>query len=332
MPKPVNMQFSQVAPNQAFTSQPLTNHSLAYFQDAEDFIATKVLPVFEVPKGDRTGDIYSYGKSALRIVDSQRATGWAYNKINLEVEKTGIYRLEDYGLSGEVLLEDVRFAETPIDAEIDITETITQKLMLDQEKKVADSLSSTSVITQNVTLVGNDQWSAYTTSNPFEDIQAAISSVKQNSTKIPNTLILAYNTFETLQYHPLVLSTFPWAAVITKQMVADKLGAIFGFDNVFIGKTQYTDSNLGAASQPNSYVWDKVAIVAYVEKTPRLKTRTLGWTFTDPSMWNVESWPVDTLGDHAIRRRVNSLVIVNMWYDQVIVDATCAYLIKDAIA
>lgn len=324
--------MTYVQPNQAYTSKPLTNHSLGYFQDAGDFIATKLLPIFPVPAGERTGDIYTYGKEALRIVDTERGIWGGYNKINLRVEKSGIYRLDDYGLSGEVLDEDLRFAENPVNPEIDMTETITQKLMIDMEKKAADSLTSTGVVTQNVTLSGADQWNEYTTSDPFADIQLGITTVRTATGKIPNTLMLSWDTFQTLLYHPFVLASFPGAVIITKEMLEQKLAMIFGFQEVIVGKALYNSSNMGNATQTLANIWSKVALVCYIEKTPQLKTQTLGWTFTDKSTWNVEARPKSTLGEESIRRRVNSMIIVSMMYDQVLINVACAYLIKNAIA
>lgn len=193
--------------NKAYTSKPLTNFSLGYFQNADAFIATKVFPLF--PVKERTADIYSYGKDALRIVDTQRAIGGAYNKINLEVSKTAMYRLDDYGLAADVLEEDLKFSEAPIDAEIDTTETLTQKLMLDMEAKLADVVTDPAIITQNTQLSGTSQRDDYTNSTPLEDLQTARADVFDNSTKEPNTLILGWNVLNILIGHPDIRGQFP---------------------------------------------------------------------------------------------------------------------------
>lgn len=198
-----------VLPSNARTDKALTNFSLGYFQDAASYIATKVLPVFKVPETEKAGDVYSYGKDALRIVDTAKATYGQYNKVNLRVEKVAAFNLKNYGLTGEVFEEDIKFAEKPIDARIDTTQTIVEKLMLDMEQKLAAVVTNPSVITQNVALAGADQWDEYQTSDPFADIRAAVIAVKSTSTKRPNTLILGWDVFMTLSDHPLVRAQFP---------------------------------------------------------------------------------------------------------------------------
>lgn len=321
-----------VLPSQARTDKALTNFSLGYFQDASIFIATKILPVFKVPETEKAGDVYSYGKDALRIVDTAKATYGQYNKVNLRVEKTAAFNLKNYGLTGEVFEEDVKFAESPINARIDSTETIVQKLMLDMEQKLAIVATNPSVITQNVALAGADQWDEYQTSDPFADIRAAVIAVKAGSSKRPNTLILGWDVFMTLTDHPLVRAQFPWAQEITKDMLEKKIGTIFGFKNVYIGEAQYNDSNLGATTQDLEFIWSKVAIVAYIESAPKLKSRTLGWTFTSYAARRVRRMSGPSIGIRHQEEDLEDVITVNMRYDQVIVDADCAYLIYDVIA
>jgi hypothetical protein len=138
--------------SKAYTSVALTNYSLAIFNDAADFIATKILPIFPVQK--TAGKVFKYGKDALRIVDTKRATYGSYNKVNLMVEQTSLFYLEDYGLYDEISDEDIENAEAAIDPEMDTTDALTQKLMLDMEKKVADVVTDPAIITNNVALVG----------------------------------------------------------------------------------------------------------------------------------------------------------------------------------
>lgn len=109
------------------------------------------------------------------------------------------------------------------------------------------------------------------------------------------------------------------------------MGQILGFENVLVGKAKRNNSNKNAASQPFANIWGDVAIVAYIEQSPKLKTRTLGRTFSDKSARNVERYAKNTLGENAIRSKVYSMIMVNMYYDQVVVDTECAHLIYDVL-
>lgn len=193
--------------SKAYTSVALTNYSVGYFNNAEDFIATKILPVFPVQKV--SGKVFQYGKEALRIVDTNRGTYGSYNKVNLRVEQSSLYFLEDYGLYDEIFDEDIEDAEAAIDPEIDATEYLTQKLMLDMEKKVADAVTNPAVITNNVALTGADKWSALSTSDPLSDIETGRASVFDLTGKQPNTIILSWSVLYKLKIHPSIKNMFP---------------------------------------------------------------------------------------------------------------------------
>lgn len=80
--------------SKAYLNQLLTNISIAYMTNATDFIASKVAPFLKVEKD--TGEIFNYGKQALRITEDARAIGGAYNKVRFDVQKNTHYQLKDY--------------------------------------------------------------------------------------------------------------------------------------------------------------------------------------------------------------------------------------------
>ena len=53
-------------------------------------------------------------------------------------------------------------------------------------------------------------------------------------------------------------------------MVVQAMGELLGFEKVLVGKVKQNENNLDSATQTLSNVWDDVAIVAYIETTPRL--------------------------------------------------------------
>lgn len=77
--------------------------------------------------------------------------------------------------------------------------------------------------TQTASLTGSALWSNYTTSNPFLDLQSAIDTVSQNSTIIPNTVVM----------NPLT-----WRYFVASQQVQRTLFA----RNISIG--EITDSDI----------------------------------------------------------------------------------------
>jgi hypothetical protein len=149
--------------------------------------------------------------------------------------------------------------------------------------------------------------------------------------KEANTLILGRDVLYVLSNHPMVRNRFPGAPKITAQMVIDSIGALFGFDQVLVGKVKYNNSNIGSSSQPLAAIWNDIAVVAYIETSPRKKSTTLGWTFAKQANWRVQRAGKAQIGKEALTNNIYSLVVVNMYYDQVLVDTDCAYLISDIL-
>jgi len=317
--------------HKARTSMPLTKASLAYMNKVEDFIWFKVAP--KVMVKSKSGKIYDYGKDALRIVDTAKATNGRYNKMNLTVSKTDHFYLNKYGLTGDVLEDDVEEAEAPINAEQDTSEVILHKLLLDGEKKIADSLRSTSVITQNVTLTGTSKWSDYTNgvSDPVDDIRTAVDTVRAATGLVPNTLILGYAAMETLKFHPNMKAYFPGAAQITGDMLKSAIGRLFNIKNLIVGSAVYTDTNLGAADEALTDVWGDDVIVAYIEQKPKLKSQTLCATYMRKTAVQTLKLGAKDIGERAATEEVYSMIIQKTEYDQVVVNKNCGYLIKDCV-
>ena len=316
----------------ARTSLPLTNMSLAYMNKLEDFLWFKVAPAVTVKA--KSGSIYEYGKDALRITDTAKATNGRYNKINLSVSKSDHYYLESYGLFADVLEQDVENAEAPINAEMDTAQMLLQKVMLDGEKKLADSIFSGSVITQNTTLTTTAQWSDYTTgvSNPITNINTGINTIRSATGKLANTLVFGYRAWETFKFHPKILAMFPGAPEITKDMLESAAKRIFGIKNVYVGAAVHTDTNLGAATETMSDLWTDSCLVAYIEETPTLKSRTLCVTYVRKAKVQTVVVGKSAIGERAELEEVYSIIGQKIEYDQVIVDAACGYLIIDVNA
>jgi len=310
-----------------FTSTPLTNVSNAYSN--KDYISELVAPIVPVVKD--TGRIYSYAADNLRIVNTYRSEGSKPNIVETTVSSAAHYVLEEHTLGEYISKEVLENAEKPIKPRIDVTEALTDRIWVDKEKALADVVTSTSSITSgNTTLSGTSQWNDYSNSDPIANIRTAITSVKANSSMVPNTFIIAWNVMQTLIYHPDIVSLFPNAAVITADMVASKLGSLFGLKKVMVGSAMYNNANKGATDNV-AEIWDKDCLIAYIEDSPSLKSRTLARTYTKGTRRQVELAPMNSGSLEQLQRKADYIQVTDK-YDQVLVDQATAYLIEAAIA
>lgn len=305
-----------------YVSPTLTKISLAY-RNAE-YIAEKLLPVVPVIKD--TAKIATYGMDNLRIEESLRAQGSGANEVNHSVTIGDHYILKDHALKEFVTKEEYDNADSPIQPEIDATENLTDRMQVIKEKELADTMSNTSIITQNVTLSGTDQWSDFTNSDPFDDIKTGMEAVRTGSGKLPNTIVMSYGVMMTLMIHPDVIARLVNVTVVTSDMVINALKLAFpNIVNVWIGSAQYNSGAEGVADTLTD-IWGKHFWVGYVEPRPTLKSRSLGFTYQAVGQ-NRQVKKLDYDQD-----REGRFIRVNDKYDQKIVDNKCFYLIKNAIA
>lgn len=312
-----------------YTSEPLTGVSLKYKNETDGFIADKISPIVPVVKD--SAKIYTYGAESLRLVNTIRSVGGKPNTVDISYTSADHYSLEDHVL-GDFLPEEIEEnADRPLNPRIDTTEALTDILMIAKEKALADSLQSASIITQNITLAGGDQWSDYTNSDPLDDIKTGIKAVRAGSLKVPNTLIIAWDTMLTLQFHPAIKDMFPGAQAITSEMIRAGIGRMFPYiKNVVVGMVAYNNTNKATALSVGE-IWTKTAIVAYIEPNPTLRSRSLSFTYQKKAPRMVEVLEKGQGGLETVQRK-STYIQVSDKYDQVIVDNKCAYLIAGAIA
>lgn len=294
----------------------LSNVSIRYTNDV--FIADEVFPTVKVAK--QTGKYYVYDKSNLRIDKTNRAAGSGANEVDFGVSPSGTFSCDDHALKGFVADEIQDQADAALNPLVDETETITEKLLLDRENKLATSLADTAVMTQNTTLSGTSQWSDYSNSSPVNDIRTARTTIHQNTFKKPNTLILGKQVFDQLTEHPEIIERIKYSqlGVVTAELLA----RIFQVEKVLIGEA---GANTAVEGQTDSlsYVWGKHAIVAYISPKVSIKMVTLGLTFTYGER-QVKRWRDEDREGTYVRVGKDN-------YDQKVVAAQAGYLIKNAV-
>lgn len=306
-----------------FIDQYLTGVSNAWFNQDTDFIGDKVFPEILVKK--KTFKVPEYTKDSLRIPSNSLRTGESKSKrINLFRDSQDVGPLQEHSLSDFVTKDDYDMTDNPYDPEGDAVENLNQALMLIDEKDIANQLTNTSVVTNNVTKSGTSQWNDYGNSNPFADIKTGALAMKGDALKIPNTFITSWEAWIQMVDHPDFLDRIKWSktGVMTE---ADfiQLFAPYGIENVLIAKASENTAAEGAAATLGS-VWGKSALLAYITPRPGLKQVNGGYKF------RLEG------GREVTREAKNNppgTELVNRdYYDNVLLNDECFYLIKNVVA
>ena len=297
--------------------QALANVSIKYSNDT--FIADSIFPVVPVIK--QTGKYYIYDKSNLRIDKTARAAGSPANEVDFGVAPTGVFSCDDHAQKGFIPQEVQDQADAALNPLIDETEDLTEKLMLDRELNLANLITSTSNVTQNVTLSGTSQWSDYSNSDPIGDVRLARTTIHQNTFKKPNTIVMSKVVFDTLCDHPQIIERIKYSqlGVVTAELMC----RLFQVDKILVGEAGQNTANEGQTDSL-AYVWGKNAVVCYINPTVRLKSVTFGMTLTYSKRVVIRWTDFDRKGTYVRIGDDN--------YTQKIIAAGCGYLIKNATA
>jgi hypothetical protein len=297
----------------------LTRISVDY--QTGNMIADIVMPRIEVQS--RVGYYFTFDKARKRIHDANRTGLSRANRINNGMSKTAFGPLKEQSLEADIEYEVRDTFPTPHDARVEATDDVSEALDLIHEKDVADLLTNASAtnISQTVTLSGTDQWNDYANSDPFDDIQTGIDTVKLAAGVTPNKLILGYQVWSKLRHHPDLLGRLSVASVrvLTRQLLADLLE----IEEVLIADGTYNTADEGQTASMG-YVWGKHAILVYVTNNPGIRKMNLGYTLQVADARYVDRWDEPAVKAEFVR--------ANDYYEEKLVAAEAGYLIKSAVA
>ncbi len=266
---------------QVHANVPLTNISIAYIQNAQDFIAGRVFPV--VPVDKQADSYYKYNKNdwmrdeAKRRAPGTESAGSGYGL------STATYNCETWAFHKDVPWAIRANADKVLDMDRDATTFVTQRLLIRRERLFADNYVKTGVWGKDYTGVASNpstgqfiQWSDYTNSDPITDVKNARMHIKGTTGFKPNTLLLGEEVFETLKNHPDILDRYKYtqSGVIT----ADLIAKVLEVDRIVVGSAIYA-TNAEGATEAYSFIHGKVALLTYSAPAPSLLAPSAGYIF-----------------------------------------------------
>lgn len=300
----------------------LTEASSAYVP--KDAIADLLFPKLKFSQ--YTGKLAGYGKNHLRIENTVVGGKGKYRQVEAITRSTQNFQIEGHGLSGLVSKQDYKNVIDPYDAEKDEVMGISTILLLEKEKGLADTLGSTSVLTQNVTLSGTSQFSDYTNSDVVGVCNTAKAAIRNGCGAVANAMILEYSVAEVLRYHPQILDMLGYKFARPGGLTNEELAKAFNVQKVFVPNAMYNSAKEGQADVL-APVWGKNIVFAVIPDSAQKYQISLGYNvrLDDGS-------PRKVYKQSLFNPPGSTEVLVEDEYDMLISDASAAYLIKDAIA
>ncbi len=301
----------------------LTNLSVAYRQPG--FIAPEVAPAVAVRHQSDRYFIYDAEREVLRTMPDGRAPGAEASEIDFALSHDSYY-CDDHALVAAIPDEERDNADSPLQPEIDRTEFLTARILLNAEVSLASRLRDAATIPSN-DLSATAPWDDDTDGDPIGDIEDARGAILSAIQHVPNTLVLPYGVYTAVRYHPTVTERVKYT---NSGMPGEKvLADLFDVERVIVARAVRNTAPRGQAPAIEP-VWGKDALLLHVPPRPGLKTISAALTFTwaqapgSSRGTSVQTWREE--------RRKATMIRVQKYYDQKIVAPGAAFLLRNAIS
>jgi len=305
---------SSIRPGDVHVSVPLTNLAIRYKNLA--LVGEKVLPIVPVVK--EADKYYVFSKEELSIETSLRAAGAPAREITWDVT-TSTYSCEEYALRHLVPDRIVANADVAVRPKITATYKLTQKILLEAEKRIADLVQNTGNVGSSAT--PTIKWDG-TSPNIESDVDTAKNAVRQAAGVEPTSIVLPYTTAQAVKrdstVRNLIRYTVPGDTLLRN---GDLPPVLWNLEVIIAGAIRNT-ANEGQ-SESLSNLWTDSVLVFYKEPSPSLDSLSLGYTFRVGSM---------VVKTYRLEERNGDMIEVSAIQDEKIVASACGYLITDVLS
>jgi hypothetical protein len=279
----------------------------------KNMVAMEVFPELQVKKDSDKIRVYERN---FRLPTTARANKGLAREHSMEVSITG-YVLEEHALVDYVSDRDAANYDLA-DLRVDVTEELTDKILLRLEKSVADLFTSTSW-SQNVSLSVAQQWSSDTvTSNPIPQMDTAGVVVLENSGFDPNISIIPHRCMIAAKNHSSIIDRIKYTSIdITPAMLA----GLFDTQKLVVPKAVIDSSAEGVTSNI-APLWGDNVFRGYRPDSPSPLAPSCGYVLRS-SKPLVKGWREE--------RRSSDAIEVGMLYQAKVVASLAGYLIRDVL-
>lgn len=272
-------------------NQPLTNVSVAWIQNKNEYIADKVFPKVPVQK---QSDLYwKYSKSEWRRTDAaKRAPGTESKGVGYKVD-TGTYFCHVYAVHKDIDDQVRANADSNFKLDAEATKFITGQLLLKRDIDWSSTFFKTGVWTTEYTGVSGTpsagqfkQWND-DASDPINDISTHILNFRELNGFAPNVMVMGPHVLKALKNHPDIIDRIKYTqkGIVTKDLIAT-LFDVPRIEVTYATKATVAEINDTAdmdAAATYSFIHNsKGMLLAYSADSPSIQTPTAGYTFT----WN----------------------------------------------
>ncbi|MBD3207818.1 hypothetical protein GF319_15920 [Candidatus Bathyarchaeota archaeon] len=313
----------RLLPADVHTDRYLTNVGLAWMNDADNYIASKIAPVIKVTN---ESDKYPTWTKAdfFRNEAKKIAAGDPAPRGGFTVS-SDTYSCDEVAIANVLPARLIRNADSAYKVQTMATRWTTDQLLLKREIDAATEIFSATNYT-NTAAVGT-QWSN-AAATPVSDMLAAMDLVEDQTGGLrANTIVMGAEVWRELVDHSQVL-TFVYgpgadrAMPITPKLLENYFSNVVGTPvRIFVGRGVYNTSAENATAS-YSKIWGKNCWIAHVTTTPAAMVPSAAYTFQ--ANYEVRKWYE--------QHTKNTVVEARELRDIKPVSADCAYYYTSAVA
>lgn len=255
-------------------NRPLTNVSIAYIQNAKDFIADQVFP--NVPVLKQADRYFKYTKEFwFRTSAQKRAPGSESAGAGFGIDNTPTYFCDVWAEHIDIDDQTRTNADQPLDLDRDGTMFVTQGLLLRREIQFMSKYMQASTWTGHADFTPTAKWDN-ASGDPLYDVDQLKSAIKSQTGFQPNTLVVSNDVFYALRNNALILDRIKYTqkGVVTEELLA----MLFGVDK-FLVAGAVLNSGVEAGTASYDFLVKDCALLCYSNPTPSILQPSAGYTF-----------------------------------------------------
>lgn len=267
--------------------QPLTNISIAYLQNASNFVAGRVFPNVAV---DKQSDLYYVFDRGFFNRDEAklRAPGAEAARVGFELT-TSSYFAHVWAVKHAIPDQIAANADAAVDLERAASELVMHKLLIRREKDWASKYFTTGVWATEYQGVAASpgpgqllHWSD-PSSYPIQNIRAARTTMMERTGFMPNTLVVSQRVFDALLDHSDIVDRIKYSGGVSNTNPAattlQALSQLFEVDRILVMRAIENTAAEGDANS-HSFIGGKNALLCYAAPSPGVMTPSAGYTFS----------------------------------------------------
>lgn len=273
-------------PGDVHVNTPLTNISIAYLQDAVNFVAAKVFP--NIPVTKQSDRYYTYDRGEFnRDEMEERAPSTESAGGGYTVDNTPTYYSPVYAFHKDISDQMRSNADAVLNPDREATEYVTTKALIKREKLWVSKYFATSVWGKDITGVSASptgdqvlQWND-ANSTPIENVRTAKTYVLESTGFEPNTMVIGRRVYDALVDHPDIVDRIKYGQTPGDPAMANiqALMKLFEIQRLFVMNAIVNTAKEGQTAS-HSFIGGKNCLVCYSAPNPGLMTPSAGYTFS----------------------------------------------------